>query len=618
MDSITPEEQNVLDQFEEITNYDKENESTKVLRLLTVCNWNLEVAIARYFDNDFPQLFDEVNSQGQIPLSSMSTPASASNTVATPTHSIAGSDNIGAAEDDFFRAPLPIPPTTQTNFLFPFPEDAFIPKLHRALPISNKWKFQAGLINSVSNKNTYKYSRLLTPFVFLLMLMPKVLLFLGYGLNRLFGNFAPKLFRILGLRAEEDDFPSKPVYNADEQLSSYDVHKYIDDFLGKEISLPIFKGEFNAAFDEARNNFKWFCVVLFNSESPSSEKLITNFLANDLFVKFIKNNDVVLYVGDVLYPEPFEVGQTYSAFGLPYLALIANVSATGMTHPEFSFVCKYNKLLTGFGSNGNGIASGSSVSRLCKKLNRLVSKYEPQLVAQRYDKQEAECSRLIREQQDSAYQESLLKDMKRQKEREQKQNEEEEKLRREREEKLRIEQQILKRKECAIRYINEKYDRDCSSWERGDFTTIQFRTNKGQRFIRKFGRDDTALDIFKYVSGKKLIDEMMSSEDNEFSTEDEVLQSLKNYPYQFDEDTEQGNVSFSFDLISPMPRLRLQPVLKKVNQIKEIWPNGSLLIEKGNDDDDNDDDDDDDDDDDEGNDEGDGDEEEEEEEEEEK
>ena len=147
MDSITPEEQNVLDQFEEITNYDKENESTKVLRLLTVCNWNLEVAIARYFDNDFPQLFDEVNSQGQIPLSSMSTPASASNTVATPTHSIAGSDNIGAAEDDFFRAPLPIPPTTQTNFLFPFPEDAFIPKLHRALPISNKLKFQAGLIN---------------------------------------------------------------------------------------------------------------------------------------------------------------------------------------------------------------------------------------------------------------------------------------------------------------------------------------------------------------------------------------------------------------------------------------------------------------------------------------
>ncbi|GAV29501.1 hypothetical protein PMKS-003002 [Pichia membranifaciens] len=596
MDNITPEEQNILDQFEEITNYDKEHESTKVLRLLTVCNWNIEVAIARYFDNDFPQLFDEVASQGQVPLSSVSTVGSASNMVATPAHSATGSDNIGAADNDFFRAPL-LPPTTQTNFLFPFPEDAFMPKLHRALPINNKWKFQAGLINSASNKNTYKYSRLLTPIVFLLMLMPKVLFLLGYGLNRLFGNFAPKLFRILGLRTEEDDFPSKPAYNSDEQLSSYDVNRYIQDVSGKEVGLPIFKGEFNAAFDEARNNFKWFCIVLFNSESSSSEKLVTDFLANDSFVKFIKNNDVILYVGDVVYPEPFEVGQTYSAFGLPYLALIANVSPTGMTHPEFSFVCKYNKLLTGFGSTGNRIGSESSVSRLCKKLNRLVSKYEPQLVAQRYDKQEAECSRLLREQQDNAYQESLLKDMKRQREREQKQNEEEEKLRREREEKLRIEEQILKRKESTIRYINEKYDRDCSGWERGDFTTIQFRTNQGQRFIRKFIRNETALDIFKYVAGKKLIDEMINSDDNDLSTESEVLQSLKNYPYQFDQGTEQDKVSFSFDLISPMPRLRLQPVSQQLSQIKEIWPNGSLLIEKGEDDVDDDDDDEDDEDD---------------------
>lgn len=589
MDNLSPEEQNVLDQFEEITNYDRENESSKVLRLLTVCNWNLEVAIARYFDNDFPQLFDEIASQHQIPpVPNVSTSGSVSGMLATPTHSLTGSDNGGVGSDDIFRAPMPVPPMSQANFLFPFPEEAFIPKLHRALPISNKWKFQAGLINSASEKKSLKYNKILTPIVFLLMLMPKFLLLIGYGLNRLFGNFAPKLFRILGLREEEDDLPAKPVYNTNEEISKYNINEYIHRVAGKEVSLPIFKGEFNAAFDEARNNFKWLCIVLFNSRSKSSEKLITEVLASDLFINFVKSNDVILYVGDVSYPEPFEVAQTYSALGLPYLALVANVSSTGLTHPEFSYVCKYNRLLSGF-EDGNG--SLNSTSKLCKKLNRIVSKYEPQLVAQRYDKQEAECSRIIREQQDSAYQESLFKDMQREQERKKRQLEEEKKLQSEREEKLKIEQQALKRRENIIRYINSSYKRDCNSWNRGDFTTIQFRTNQGQRFIRKFAKNETALDVFMYVSAKKLIDEMIESDDNDLSTEEEVLQHFTDYLFKFNEDTDLEKKSFSFDLISPMPRLKLQPTPVALNQFKEIWPNGSLLIEKGDEDEEDEDDD---------------------------
>lgn len=569
MDSISPEEQAVLDQFAEITNYDKETEGTKVARLLTVCNWNLETAIARYFDNDFPQLFDELQSQPPTSISSDS----------NYINNINNNNNNNDNENDInLRPPVPIPPVhsiSPNNFMLPYPDDLFLPKLQRAMPINNKWKFQAGLINS--RKSTFKY-KFLTPIVFLLMLMPKVLLLLGYGLNKLFGNFAPKLFRILGLREEDDDFPAQPFYNSIEDISTYDVNKYIETVINKEIDLPIFKGEFNDAFNEARSNLQWLCIVLFNSKAiESSNKLINQVLTNESFVDFIKKNNVVLYVGDVAYPEPFEVGQSYSAFGIPYLSLIANVSASGLTHPEFSIVCKYNKLLQ----------NHPNTSKLCKRLNKIVEKYEPQLVTQRYDKQEADYSRYLREEQDNAYQESLLKDMEREREKQKKLEAEKERQEKERREALELQQAIEKRKEYLIRYINDKYIRNTDDWQRGEFTTIQFRTHEGQRFIRKFSKDETTLDIFMFVSSKKLIEEFINDteEEKELNSEDDVLSFLKKYSFKFADDGKTIN-SFSFDLISPMPRLRLQPDGKSLNELKEIWPNGSLLIEKNEDEED--------------------------------
>lgn len=595
MDSLTSEEQNVLDQFREITNYDKETESTKVLRLLTVCNWNLETAIARYFDNDFPQLFDEIPSQSPLqPTSSIITDTTTNNfehninfTNNTNFDSITNNNNI-------FNTQIPIPPppppplnTNRNDFMLPYPEDLFRAKLHRAFPISNKWKFQAGLLNSSKvNSNNSKLSKLLTPIVFLLMIMPKFLLLVGYGLNKLFGNFAPNLFRILGLRQEEDDFPAYPIHTSPEEISNYDIIEYINKISNNDNKdLPIFKGEFNKAFDEARDNLKWFCIILFNSESAStSKKLIDSFLTNQLFIDFINKNDIVLYVGDVSYPEAFEVSQTYSAFGLPYLSLIANVSPTGLTHPEFSFVCKYNKFISSSKSNSNGSSNELITSKLCRKLTRIVSKYEPQLIVQRYDKQEAQCSRLIREQQDSAYQESLLKDMEKEKEKQRIIEEENLKIEKEKEEELKVEIALQKHKEYIINYINNNYNENCENLKKGQFTTIQFRTNNGQRFIKKFSQTATAYDIFMFVASKQLIKEYI--EDGEFGTEDDLLDYFKKYQFKFNNNNDKDvGINFSFDLISPMPRLKIEPNNTELCKIKEIWPNGSLLIEERDDDD---------------------------------
>lgn len=588
-----------MNQFSEITNYDKETESSKVLRLLTVCNWNLEAAIARYFDNDFPQLFDESElgslvgdePRRTMPLPSRvhlgSPPPSVTDSGSEPGwHSLPNSPTPtdlprGATPEDiqdminqFANATPPIP--TGNNFMIPLANEYFLPKLQRAFPISNKWKFQAGLLDQSSNT---KYSKLLTPIVFLLLLMPRVLWFIGWGLNKLLGNFAPRLFRILGLREEEEDFPSAPFYNTIEDISNYDIETYIKRISGNDDpKLPIYKGEFNDAYEEARSNFKWFCVILLNSRSVSaSETLIGDFLMSKMFIDFVRNNDIVLYVGDVSYPEPFEVGKSYGVFGVPYLSLIANVSVTGTTHPEFSVICKYNKLLNQFVGESNE----RSILKIFRRLNKIISRYEPQLITQRYDKQEAEFSRILREQQDNAYQESLLKDMERENEKKKKQNEQEELKAKLLKEEQEIQNQKTKRREAVIDYINRNYSKDMSGWQRGDFTTIQFRNENGQRYIRKFYKDETAFDIFMYILSRQLIDEIITDTTNQCENESEVLGYFKSYDFKFDlSEAEFHKITFSFDLVSPMPRLRLKPDQIEVRQIREIWPNGSLLIER--------------------------------------
>lgn len=540
-EGITQEERNILNQFAEITNYDSENEeeNAKIMRLLTVCNWNLETAIARYFDNDFPQLFND--------------PA-----MSIPNQTEILEANLNDVQNIGLSAPFNDSPV---NLMAMFPNDTFFPKLQRALPISNKWKFQAGLISSQSSMKTYS---VLTPIVFILMIIPNILLFVGYGLNKLLGNFAPNLFRILGLREDENDFPNAPVYISKEENEQYSIEKIMSIHDDEKLP-PVWEGDFNTAFEEAKNNHKWLSIVLFNSQISSAQQII-EFVKSEKFVSFIKKNNIILYIGDVSYSEPFEVGKTYQAYGLPYLALIGNISIDGVRAPEFSIACRYLHLLS------------QSTDRVLKRLNRVVTMFEPQLVSQRYDKQERELAKFIREEQDNAYQESLLRDMKRANEKKQKLEEKkriQEDLEREKEE---IELTRIKRKEKIIRYINEKYVRDISSWVKGEYTTIQFRTDDGQRFIRKFHQDETVADIYYFVTSKQFLNELVE-DDAEAETEEQMLTKLKTYNFLFDNDTD-ASLAFFFELVSPMPRLRLQPSNTSIKDIKTLWPNGSLLIEK--------------------------------------
>lgn len=225
MSNLSSEEKQKLAQFKEVTNFDDETQRDKVLRLLEVCNWNLDRACARYFDNDFPSLLDDRTSNDIS--------HEATQMFSPPTRA---SSQIQFREAHSADSPFSI---DQMNFDGRLLD--IIPKLPRAMTIANKWKLNLGIAQPQLNGRDGGFT-IFTPIVFVLMVIPKLLWALGWGLDRILGSTFPKLFHFLGFRDGPGDFPLKPMHETKEEISTYNVKDCIDNTLGETSDLHIFKG----------------------------------------------------------------------------------------------------------------------------------------------------------------------------------------------------------------------------------------------------------------------------------------------------------------------------------------------------------------------------------------
>lgn len=558
MSNLSSVEEQKLAQFKEVTNFNENTEKDKVLRLLRVCNWNLDQACVRYFDNDFPTLLDEETPND---VTHQATPAF------LPPGNI--DSEITSRGTRSRGSPFPIDQMQLDRHLL-----EMIPNLPRAMTISNKWKLNLGILHPQLNAENEGFS-ILTPIVFILMVIPKLLWALGWGLDRLLGSSFPNFFHFLGYRDGPGDFPSKPTYKTKEEISEYNIKGYIDRILGETSDLHTFRGEFNEAFNKARNSLKWMMCILIDSKSEVSTKFIKTYL-NDLhFLEMLKKHDVILYIGDVQYAEPHEVGSTYRAYCIPYLSIIGNVSSSDVTAPSMSIAFRCQS----FGKALKQTPEGRR--KLLRRISRVFDRYEPQLVAQRADKEEAQFSRILREQQDSAYQESLLKDEKKRVEKERKLKEKQQRM----EESRKLEElkkhKAEQRKALLLNYIKDKYTRDAKAWETGSYTRIQIRDDKGNRNVWKFNEQDTTYDLFMFVESYRYLFQLAKDTGK---SEEETIDIIKKKDVT-EIDISDYQVSFAFDLISPLDRLRLTPDKHELlSTCTCLWPNGSLLVERADDD----------------------------------
>ncbi|KAH3680069.1 hypothetical protein WICPIJ_008406 [Wickerhamomyces pijperi] len=528
MTQLSPTEQEKLNEFQIITNFPEE-EYEKVVKLFQNNYWNLEIALSKYFDG---QLDQESSREERVQPPSPPQPSQE--------QFQADLNNFGFLNN------------LQDEGPFRMNQDllnihAAVPKLPLVKPISNKWK-SAGLgqldkDTTLVNGNSSRAIGSLrdhfgdffeSPIVFLLLLLPRTITLLLSYIGSLFSWLMPSL-------ASEFEnsvpvVPTLPKFHFAETFQRI-THD------GSTEMINHHKGEFNEAYMEAKTDFKFLLLILLGEEgNDSSDTFVKKVLNNARVCSLLNNNqdDYIAFVANVHEPQGHAIAKSLNVKTVPAAYLLGNVSNGPSMVASMSLIAKIPV---------------RSVNSFIGRINLETVKYKPEFIVKRFEKAELDYSRQIKEAQDRAYEESLESDRI-------KELAKMEKIK----EKEREEAKAAFQKENKLKFINRiklKFQElDNFEWVKGQFITIRFQLpSTGQRITQKFPDHFTSLDIYGFI-------ELQLSQQETESTD--AVDVHKDYKHQYE-----------FDLISVMPRFTVSQNEEGliIKDIKELWPNASLMVE---------------------------------------
>ena len=254
-----------------------------------------------------------------------------------------------------------------------------------------------------------------------------------------------------------------------------------------------------------------------------------------------------LFLGNVDHsPEAFEIAKTYKVRKIPYVMLIANVSPSPDIMPSMSIVYKSNLAKMFIEEEEVGL----TVQKVTKQLSKNCEKFYPQLIAAKYDKQEMDISRMIRQQQDDAYLQSLVQDqIKKQ------QREEEKKLQREAQSLQNIKTLFL------LDLFNSGYLHKVS--ESNEVLKVAVKLPHGKRLVEQFDKSLTVLDFYIFIELKLFVENLLT--EHGLESEEELIakvDNLKNELEIIDEVKEKystiqdyyKDMGFKFEVVQPYPK----------------------------------------------------------------
>ncbi|KAL6450287.1 UBX2 UBX domain-containing protein 2 [Candida maltosa Xu316] len=582
MESLAPEHRDKFEDFKSITGISNDTDDEKIAQLLILNDYNLNNAISTYFDSGFDTIgaSSAVNVHDEIDNNLTHRHNSNHDNDETP-HS---RDLMNLQHQMFY--------------------DSFLPKLPKAPVISNGWQLEVGIHTSIiedrlrreekekeekekedvregtesvhSVESSTRKSPISTLWI-ILLIIPKTLLHVlisafkflfGWGSFQLGGNNDYKLRKSFNYEHFIPGYKLLPETFESSVLDSYSVHE----------------SDFNDLHQLSQKEYRWLLVVLVN-DSESSHNFVKKLVEHPEFDKlFNKENGVYnetdIFVGNVdKSPEAFEIGQTYSVRRTPYIMLVGYVSASPEIMPSMSILYKSN-LSKVFITDEE---LPRTANKIMNNLNKLLDKFNPQLVSARFDKQEMDISRQIRQEQDDAYLRSLHLDKVK---KEIKQKEEHAKKMAEQKSKLRQYYllKLLESNYIETNVLDEQSENKCK---------IALKLPNGKRIVELFNTEISLLEFYMFIELKLFIDEQDEEEEVTSDTIDldddikESIQDIKDYYSEY---------SFMFEIIQPYPKkiihLEEPSYDTALKDIKEFHKGANFLIEFIEDDEDEDDDDD--------------------------
>lgn len=163
--------------------------------------------------------------------------------------------------------------------------------------------------------------------------------------------------------------------------------------------LPFAENGFNLSLDTAKRDLKFLLVVLLSPNHDDTGSWVRETLLSNQFSQFLKTHkdEVHLWGGNVQDAEAYQVSDALGCTKFPFAALLCHTTETGSR--GMSVVMRS--------------VGPTTASELVAKLGTAMTAQEPQLAATRAQRKEQQASRNLRQEQDSAYERSLAQDRER-------------------------------------------------------------------------------------------------------------------------------------------------------------------------------------------------------------
>jgi FAS-associated factor 2 len=312
-------------------------------------------------------------------------------------------------------------------------------------------------------------------------------------------------------------------------------------------TLPFYEGGFAQALDLAKRDLKFLLMVLMSPEHDDTASFTRETLLAPEVVAFINDpaNNIILWGGNVLDSEAFQVSLEYNCTKFPFTALVCLTPKEGSTRMGII------KRLAGPMPAGSYLAA----------IQTAIGKYASDLDGVRAERTANEVARNLRSEQDSAYERSLARDRERARQK------------REAEEAAAAAERRAREEAEAAALLERKREQ----WRRWRATTIIPEPEAGAkdivrlalkmpeasgagRIVRRFPASTTMEELYAFVECYEFIAGAGASSDEKAAQPD-------GYQHQY-----------KFRIASVMPREVYEPVTSATVGEK-IGRSGNLIVE---------------------------------------
>ncbi|KAI1433696.1 UBX domain-containing protein [Xylaria sp. CBS 124048] len=331
-------------------------------------------------------------------------------------------------------------------------------------------------------------------------------------------------------------------------------------------SLPFFEGGFAQALDLAKKELKFLLIVLMSPEHDDTEAYARDTLLVPEVVNFINDpeNNIILWGGNVLDSEAYQVAAEYNCTKFPFSCLVCLTPKEGST--RMSIVKR--------------LAGPLSASTYLAELQTTINKYAPDIMGVRAERTAQEVARNLRTEQDDAYERSLARDRARARERKEAEAAEaakEKKALEEAEAAERLERQRQQWRRWRATTIKPEPDTSANSKE---VVRIALMMPTTGRVVRRFSADTTVEELYAFVECYDIFttNPELNGEDEKNAMQADVDDD--DYVNIQAENPEGYVHKYQFQIASPIPRVVYEPD-ENATLGDRIGRSGNLIVELG-------------------------------------